>query len=116
MKKETNTNKPSFIPSSHNVNLNTDYEFWLNDLKSRYQRAQIKAAIKVNSEKLLWNWQLGRDLVERRAEEKWGSGIVEQLSLDLKAAYPQEKGFGTSNLGTVVKRINLYNELIANVI
>lgn len=110
MKKETNTNKPSFIPSSHNVNLNTDYEFWLNDLKSRYQRAQIKAAIKVNSEKLLWNWQLGRDLVERRAEEKWGSGIVEQLSLDLKAAYPQEKGFGTSNLWAMKQWYIFYSE------
>ena len=110
MKKETNTNKPSFILSSHNVNLNTDYEFWLNDLKSRYQRAQIKAAIKVNSEKLLWNWQLGRDLVERRAEEKWGSGIVEQLSLDLKAAYPQEKGFGTSNLWAMKQWYIFYSE------
>lgn len=35
---------------------------------------KIRAAVKVNSEKLLWNWQLGRDLVQRKAEERWGDG------------------------------------------
>ena len=49
--------------------------------------------MKVNSEQLLFNWQLGRDLVVRKAEEKWGSGIVEQVSLDLKAKFPNAKGF-----------------------
>jgi len=36
---------------------------------------------------------LGRDLVERKAEEKWGKGIVEQLSLDLQNEFPKAKGF-----------------------
>ena len=63
-----------------------------------YRTTQIKAAIKVNSQQLLFNWQLGRDLVVRKAEEKWGNGIVEQVSLDLQAEFPQAKGFSTTNL------------------
>ena len=47
---------------------------------------------------MLFNWQLGRDLVVRKAEEKWGSGIVEQVSLDLQAAFPETRGFSPSNL------------------
>ena len=70
----------------------------LNVLKTTYRKSQIRAAVKVNSEKLLWNWQLGRDLVQRKAEERWGTGIVEQLSLDLQAEFPDEKGFSTSNI------------------
>ena len=65
---------------------------------ARYRSAQIKAAVKVNAEQLLFNWELGRDLVMRKAEEKWGSGIVEQVSLDLQAAFPGAKGFSTTNL------------------
>ena len=38
---------------------------------------------RVNAEQLLFNWQLGRDLVIRKAEKKWGSGVVEQVSMDL---------------------------------
>lgn len=82
----------------HDVNIDKDYMAWLNEIKARYRNAQIKAAVKVNAEQLLFNWRLGRDLVMWRAEEKWGSGIVEQVSLDLQASFPETKGFSTTNL------------------
>ena len=31
-------------------------------------------------------------------EEKWGSGIVEQVSLDLQTEFPKAKGFSARNL------------------
>ena len=64
---------------SHDVSLDSDYVKWIHDVKERFRNAQIKAAVKVNSEQLLFNWQLGRDLVLRRAEEKWGSGIKKEI-------------------------------------
>lgn len=73
-------------------NIDSEYAAWLSDIKRRYLSAQIKAAVKVNTEKLSFNWSIGRDLVIRKAEEKWGSGVVEQLSFDLQAAFPTEKG------------------------
>ena len=102
--------KDNYISSSHDVRLDADYGEWLSSLKSRYQHAQIRAAVKVNGEKLLWNWQLGRDLVMRKAEERWGAGIVEQLSLDLKDAFPEEKGFGASNLWYMKKWYLFYSQ------
>ena len=84
--------------SSHDIALDKEYVQWIHDIKQRFRNAQIKAAVKVNSEQLLFNWQLGRDLVVRKAEEKWGSGIVEQVSLDLQAAFPKAKGFSARNL------------------
>ncbi len=91
-------NNEVYMTKSHDVNVDNDYGKWLNGLKNSYQQAQVKAAVKVNGEKLLWNWQLGCDLVMRKAEEKWGTGIVEQLSYDLQQAFPNEKGFGALNL------------------
>jgi len=35
------------------------------------------------------NWQMGRDLVQKKAEERWGAGVVEQVSLDLKREFPK---------------------------
>lgn len=91
-------NSTPTVVKIHDVNIDKDYICWIEELKSRYRRAQIKAAVKVNAEKLLFNWELGRDLVIRKAEERWGAGVVEQLSLDLKAAFPESKGFGARNL------------------
>ncbi|MBR1846546.1 MAG: hypothetical protein IJ787_02375 [Bacilli bacterium] len=73
------------------------------DIKKRYRNAQIKAAIRVNSEQLYFNWCLGRDLVLLRAEEKWGKGVVEQVALDLQAEFPALKGFSTANLSYMKK-------------
>ena len=88
----------TFVVRSHDLHLDAEYSEWLSELKQRFQKAQIKAAVKVNSEQLLFNWQLGRDLVLRKVEEKWGSGVVEQVSLDLQAAFPEAKGFSARNL------------------
>lgn len=86
------------IVKSHDIHIDADYAEWIADIKSRYRSAQVKAAVKVNAEKLLFNWQLGRDLVQKKAEERWGAGVVEQVSLDLKREFPDAEGFSTSNL------------------
>ena len=87
-----------YIVKSHDIHIDADYADWIADIKSRYRSAQVKAAVKVNAEKLLFNWQLGRDLVQKKAEERWGTGVVEQVSLDLKREFPDADGFSTSNL------------------
>lgn len=105
--------KPHFA-SSQNVHIDEAYASWIEELKGRYKKAQIKSAVKVNSEQLLFNWQLGRDLVVRRAEEHWGAGVVEQVSLDLKAAFPKAKGFSTTNLWNMKKWYLFYSTNKAN--
>lgn len=87
-----------YIVKSHNIHIDSDYAEWIADIKKRYRSAQVKAAVKVNAEKILFNWQLDRDLVQKKAEERWGSGVVEQVSLDLKREFPNADGFSVRNL------------------
>lgn len=86
------------IVKSHDVRIDTDYAEWIAELKHRYRSAQVKASVRVNAEKLLFNWELGRDLVQKKAEERWGAGVVEQVSLDLQREFPNAEGFSTTNL------------------
>lgn len=99
---------PHFV-SGDGVHVDESYMLWIEEIKSRYRKAQIKAAVKVNAEQLLFNWQLGRDLVVRKAEERWGAGVVEQVSLDMKAAFPKSKGFSTTNLWNMKKWYLFYS-------
>ena len=96
------------IVKSHDIHIDNDYADWIADIKSRYRSAQVKAAVKVNAEKLLFNWQLGRDLVQKKAEERWGAGVVEQVSLDLKREFPNADGFSTSNLWFMKRWYSFY--------
>jgi len=103
------TNKRGLV-TSQDTSLDKEYIEWIHELKSRFRNSQIKAAVKVNSEQLLFNWQLGRDLVVRKAEEKWGTGIVNQVSLDLQAEFPEAKGFSARNLWNMKKWYLFYAE------
>lgn len=97
MDNNTANNEPRIV-CVKDFRIDTDYATWLSEIKRRYISAQIKASIKINTEKLRFNWSVGRDLVMRKAEERWGSGVVEQLSLDLKEAFPKESGFSSRNM------------------
>ena len=63
--------RPRIVKSSDLV-FDKEYIHWIREIKQRYRSAQIKAAVKINSEQLLFNWQLGGDLAKRSSEEKWG--------------------------------------------
>ncbi len=114
MKNEMPKDLDKKVVKIHDVNIDSDYAGWLTDIKARYRSSQIKAAVKVNSEQLLFNWQLGRDLVLRKAEEKWGAGVVEQLSLDLQAAFPESKGFSATNLWRMKQWYQFYSSQAKN--
>lgn len=97
------------VVSSHDIQLDSNYVQWIYDVKQRFRNTQIKAAVKVNSEQLLFNWQMGRDLVVRKAEDMWGTGIVEQVSLDLQNEFPKTKGFSARNLWNMKKWYSFYS-------
>ena len=103
------SNNEPHIVRVKDFRIDTDYAAWFSEIKQRYVSAQIKASLKVNTERLAFNWSIGRDLVTRKAEEHWGSGVVEQLSLDLREAFPKDKGFGTSNLWAMKKWFILFS-------
>jgi len=91
-------NNEPHIVRVNDFRIDADYAAWISEIKRRYVSAQIKASIKINTEKLRFNWSIGRDLVTLKAEKRWGSGVVEQLSLDLQEAFPKEKGFSSRNM------------------
>lgn len=95
-----------------NLILDHDYSDWLVDLSKRYRASQIKAAIAVNEELLKFYWSLGRDIVERRAENKYGKGFFNTLSRDLKAALPEANGFSVRNLYYIRDFYRMYNEIL----
>lgn len=74
------------------------YADWLAELKARIHRAQQRATLTVNRELVLLYWQMGRDILARQALQGWGSKVIERLSQDLRAAFPEMKGFSPRNL------------------
>jgi len=74
------------------------YGDWLTDLKGRIHNAQQRATLAVNRELVLLYWQIGHDILTRQAQQGWGAKVIERLAQDLRAAFPDIKGFSPRNL------------------
>lgn len=87
---------------------NPDYLNWVSEIKSKIQSAQIKAALSVNHEMIRLYWDLGLSISEKLKKANWGSGVVEQLSKDLKKTFPDHKGYSRSNLFYMKRLVEFY--------
>ena len=57
------------------------------------------------------SWGVGsRELVQKKAEERWGAGVVEQVSLDLQHEFPNAEGLSAPNLWAMKRWYLFYNQ------
>lgn len=76
----------------------TNYGGLLGELKARIQSARVKAALAANAELISLYWDMGKMIVKRQEEEGWGKSVIEQLSKDLQAVFPDQKGLSPRNI------------------
>jgi predicted nuclease of restriction endonuclease-like (RecB) superfamily len=75
-----------------------DYRETLAEIKQRIQTARVRAMQSANSELLGVYWFIGGNLARWQKEKGWGSAAVEQMAADLRAEYPDMKGFSRTSL------------------
>ena len=110
---ERNDKKPAFVKRDAIV-YGKEYADLLKSLKDRFRRSQIKAAVKVNTEMLEFYWTMGRDISRLYKSAKYGSAFFDCLSLDLKAEFPEQTGFSTTNIKYTKRWYEFYNQNITN--
>lgn len=92
--------------------MTTEYKNWLSDLKQRYHKAQVRAAVKVNGEMLNFYWELGRDICIMSKTAKYGDGLLKNLTLDLRAEFPGDNGLSLSNIKAARRWYKTYSQWI----
>ena len=93
--------------------LDKDYVSWVKELVKRYRGSQIKAAIKVNNELLRYYWELGKDIEEKQADNKYGSKFYATLSRDLRHEMPDVEGLSETSIRYAKRFYTLYSQQIA---
>ncbi len=89
---------------------NRDFKSWVSQLKQDIRSAQIKAAIKVNTELLRLYWRMGADICEKQKSASWGDGWLKELSRELMTEFPDMKGFSHRNLQYIRQWYLFYNQ------
>lgn len=78
--------------------ITAEYKSFIQDIKTRIASSRYQAALFVNKELVLLYFHIGRKIIESQKSQGWGTKVIDRLSKDLKAAFPDMKGFSSRNL------------------
>ncbi len=88
----------SFPVAGKPLDLPTDYQTTLSDLKKRIAHERLRVTLSANAAMVLLYWDIGMIILERQDRQGWGARIIDRLSEDLKQAFPEMNGFSPRNL------------------
>ena len=87
------------------------YQHFLDDLKQRVATARYQAARTLNTGLILLYHHVGKEILRSQQEHGWGAKVIDQLSHDLRSAFPEMKGFSPRNLKYMRKFAQEYPEI-----
>jgi predicted nuclease of restriction endonuclease-like (RecB) superfamily len=73
----------------------SEYFDILEDIKQQIRAAQNKAVLGLNREQIILYWNIGRTII---TNSKYGNKFVDNLARDIKADFPEAKGYSVRNL------------------
>ena len=95
------SNSKSIIP--------VDYAEFLTGLKERILDSRTTAVRAVNRELILLYWDIGRAIAEKQKIANWGDGVVDRISADLRAEFPDIRGFSGRNVRDMKRMWSAYS-------
>ena len=74
------------------------YASFLTSVKERIAQERVKAVLAANAVMVSMYWDIGRQILDNQHAAGWGAKVIDRLSHDLKAAFPDMSGFSPRNL------------------
>lgn len=96
--------------------IDTKFQNWVESLSQNYKKAQIKAAIHVNSELIKFYYELGEEIAKTSFKASYGNKFYDLLSAELKNAIPNAKGLNHQNLRYAEKFYTMYKKIFPQVV
>ena len=78
--------------------IDTKFQKWVESLSQNYKKAQIKAAIHVNSELIKFYYGLGEEIAKTSFKASYGNKFYQTLSNELIKRNPDVKGLSQINI------------------
>lgn len=92
--------------------LNTkSYVELIQTLKQEIVNSRIRAHLAVNKEMIHLYWSIGKKILERQTNEGWGTKVIENISKDLRAEFPEMKGLSYQNISYMRQFVIEYEDI-----
>ena len=89
---------------------------WVASLSKKYRQAQIKAAVRVNAELIIFHLELGEEINNSNFKKKYGGEFFKNLSKELTRELQNARGFSPRNLAYIESFYILYKKILQQVV
>lgn len=100
------------MPQEVSIMLDPKYKDLISILKQKISSARIRAALAVSIEQIRLYWEIGKCIVEQQQTTQWGGKLLECVSKDLCASFPDMKGFSRSNVHYMKQFAENYSDFV----
>ena len=97
-KRQPRDEEARFQSAAAKERLPHDYTDALAAIKRRIQDERLRVVLAANSVMVTLYWDIGRMILDRQDSAGWGAKVIDRLAADLRAAFPDMKGFSPRNL------------------
>ena len=74
------------------------YSKFLEQIKADILQTQLRAALSITKELIMFYWRTGKILSTKAKDAGWGASTLKRLAMDLKIQFPDMTGFSLRNL------------------
>ena len=84
------------------------YLYVIDEIKKEIEKAQYKAALRVNRELVVLYHEIGQIINQHKS---WGNKFIDNLAKDIKLAYTDNTGYSVRNLKYMAKFAQIYPDI-----
>lgn len=71
---------------------------------------RLSVVLSANASMIYLYWNIGKAILNKQAEEGWGSKVIDRISKDINDAFPDMSGFSPRNIKYMRKFAEVWND------
>lgn len=86
------------------------YLSFIDNIKNEIQKQRLSVVLSANASMICLYWNIGKAILNKQAEEGWGSKVIDRISKDINDAFPDMSGFSPRNIKYMRKFAEVWND------
>lgn len=85
------------------------YLSFIDNIKNEIKKQRLSVVLSANASMICLYWNIGKAILNKQAEEGWGSKVIDRISKDINDAFPDMSGFSPRNIKYMRKFAEVWN-------
>ena len=81
-----------------NSEMEKEYFIFIDEVKAEIRRQRLRVTLNANASMICLYWSIGNAVLKKQEQKGWGAKVIDRMSKDISAEFPDMKGFSPRNI------------------